>query len=294
MTPLTLTARGHHQHRGPIPTAARDTEPAILCLHCSTGSSRQWRALAARLGGKRAIIAPDLLGYGANPSWPRERRSSLGLEVARVLEQLPADLGPVDVVAHSFGAAVAVKLALGHAHRVRSLTLYEPVLFGLLSQDLDAVALAEIFTLGARMEQALASRNLDAAARHFIDFWSGAGSFDTMAPARRQGVCASIDKVRADFGALLDDETTTETLARLDMPVLCMYGERSPGVTRRIAQLLARIVPGITTKRIDGAGHMGPLTHADEVNACIEAFVCFLSTQQAKVNPSSAFSARAA
>lgn len=294
MTPRTLTARSHRPRRGSMPRAARDAAPAILCLHCSTGSSRQWRALAARLGDQREIIAPDLLGYGANPVWPRERRSSLALEVASVLEQLPADTGPVDVVAHSFGAAVAVKLALGYAHRVRSLTLYEPVLFGLLNQDVNSVSLAEISTLGARMEHALASRDLDTAARQFIDFWSGAGSWDAMAPVRRQSVRGSIDKVRADFGALLADETTTEALASLELPVLCLSGGRSPRVTRRIAQLLARTLPGITSKRIDEAGHMGPLTHADEVNACIEVFLSFLSTEQIKTNPCTAFSARAA
>ena len=293
MTALTVTARSHHQH-GPMPTAARGAAPAILCLHCSTGSSRQWRGLAARLGKRRTIFAPDLLGYGKNPAWPRERPSSLALEVASVLEQLPADTGAMDVVAHSFGAAVAVKLALGHAHRVRSLTLYEPVLFGLLNQDMNAVSLAEIFTLGAHMEHALASRDLDTAARHFIDFWSGAGSWDAMAPVRRQSVRGSIDKVRADFGALLADETTTEALASLNMPVLCLSGGRSPRVTRRIAQLLARTLPGVTSKRIDEAGHMGPLTHADEVNACIDLFLSFLSTEQAKANPCTAFSARAA
>jgi len=294
MTPMTLAARGHHGHPAHLSSAARAAGPAILCLHCSTGSSRQWRALAAQLDKTRAIIAPDLLGYGENPAWPRGRRSTLALEVARVLEHIPPESGPVDVVAHSFGAAVAVKLALTHGEKVRSLTLYEPVLFGLLREDMGAACLAEIFTLGRHIEHALSGRDMDGAARQFIDFWSGAGSWDTMAQARRQGVRDCIDKVRADFEALLADETNIAALASLEMPVLCLSGGQSPGVTRRIAQLLARTVPRIMSKRFENAGHMGPLTHADEVNACIDAFLSFLSTQPIDVKPHTAFSARAA
>ena len=76
----------------------------------------------------------------------------------------------MDVVAHSFGAAVAVKLALTHPDKVRSLTLYEPVLFGLLGED-DSAACGEIAAVSRKVAGALVDGDTDAAARHFIDFW---------------------------------------------------------------------------------------------------------------------------
>lgn len=272
------------------------TEPrTVLCLHCSTGSSRQWRALAETLGDGYRIIAPDLLGYGGNVPWMPERTLRLETEVGRLLPLLHRAAGPVDVVAHSFGAAVAVKLALDHPDKVRSLTLYEPVLFGLLTEEPDAAeALGEIDATSGRIGAALADGNVDAAARHFIDFWCGGGTWNGMPETRREGVRACIQKVRADFGALLADETTRSDLARLDMPVLCLSGARSPAATRRIAKILSSTFPRAKSRRFEDAGHMGPLTHAGEVNACIAEFFRFLFRPQTEHVPYTPLAAHAA
>ena len=269
------TARGGYL----VPAAARDPRRPILCLHCSTGSSRQWRSLEAALGRACRIIAPDLLGYGDNPPWEPGRALSLAAEVRRLLPLLPGE--PVDVVAHSFGAAVAVKLALDHPHRVRSLTLYEPVLFGLLEADSDAHgAIAEIDAIRVAVGGALADGDTDTAARRFVDFWSGDGAWAGTPEARRAPVRTRIYKVRADFRALIADRTTRADLERLDVPALCLSGARSPEATRRIVDVLARALPRAERRCFAGAGHLGPLTHADDVNACIVEFLRFLFRQR--------------
>lgn len=253
----------------------------VLCLHCSTGSSSQWRSLASHLGAKRTIIAPDLLGYGDNPTWPAGRRLRLEQEVQPLLPRLAVVRGPVDVVAHSFGAAVAIKLALSHPERVRSLSLYEPVLLGLLREDADsAAAIAEIQETAAGVGQRLNAGDRDGAAARFIDFWSGDGAWAVIPESRRASVRARIDKVRADFGALRDDETTAADIARLQIPVLCLSGARSPAVARRIVDILCAALPRARRERFARAGHMGPLTHAHEVNKRIEEFLATVSRQE--------------
>lgn len=260
------------------PTYAPRARPRVLCLHCSMGSSRQWRPLAARIGNRRRIVAPDLLGYGNNPPWPRQRRLRLEDEVNRLLRRLATLTAPVDVVGHSFGAAVAVKLALTHPERVRSLCLYEPVLFGLLAEDVGSrEALAEVFTTCADIEWALSTGDRERAAHRFIDFWSGVGTWDDMPRARRRVVSDRMDKVRADFGALLADSASLGELARLEIPVLCLSGARSPAAVRRIADLLLTTLPRGYGTRFQAAGHMGPISHAREVNESIETFLEFLS-----------------
>jgi len=265
----------------------------VLCLHCSTGSSRQWRSLAGVLGDGYRVIAPDLLGYGDNVPWTPGRGLRLETEVRRLLPLILSSQGPVDVVAHSFGAAVAVKLALTHPDKVRSLTLYEPVLFGLLTED-DTATLDEITAVSGRIGGALSDGDTDSAARHFIDFWSGSGTWDSMPNARREGVRARIEKVRADFGALLIDETTLSDLERLDVPVLCLSGGQSPAAARRIADILAAAFPDARTRRFEAAGHMGPLTHAGQVNASIAEFFRFLFAQRTERVPYTPVTARAA
>ena len=59
----------------------------------------------------------------------------------------------------------------------------------------------------------------------------------------------------------------------MDAPTLLVYGTTSPLPTRRICDLLARILPEAQLKTIAGAGHMSPVTHRDQVNAMIMAQV---------------------
>ena len=291
MASIESTTERHHGQ------AAPDWNPGrpILCLHCSTGSSRQWRSLAAWLGETHRIIAPDLLGYSDNTPWSRSRSLRLEVEVRRLLHVIASAGRPVDVVAHSFGAAVAVKLALRHPDKVRSLSLYEPVLFGGLREDAGSTAaLSEILMMSAEIGRALFDGDADSAARHFVDFWSGNGTWENMPEERRPGVRACMEKVAADFDALLADDTTLSELGRLDIPVLCLSGERSPAATRRIVDLLAANFPRVQSWRFEQAGHMGPLTHARQVNASIEEFFKFLSVQRAERARHTPFTARAA
>jgi pimeloyl-ACP methyl ester carboxylesterase len=51
--------------------------------------------------------------------------------------------------------------------------------------------------------------------------------------------------------------------------VLILRGEHAPTPTRLIAEGLAELLPAVRLLVVDGAGHMGPLTHAREVCAPI-------------------------
>jgi pimeloyl-ACP methyl ester carboxylesterase len=55
--------------------------------------------------------------------------------------------------------------------------------------------------------------------------------------------------------------------------VLIMSGEFAPAPTRVVAEGLAEMIPGAVRARIAGAGHMGPCTHAEAVNARILAHI---------------------
>ena len=49
------------------------------------------------------------------------------------------------------------------------------------------------------------------------------------------------------------------------MPVLLLGGETSPAPVRAINALLASVLPRCASVTLPGNGHMGPMTHADEV-----------------------------
>jgi pimeloyl-ACP methyl ester carboxylesterase len=105
----------------------------VVCLHSSGGSSGQWQALLAA-GHDRRFVAPDFHGHGRSPQPPGDRDYSLSIESDAVVRLLRG-VDHVDLVGHSYGAVVALDIARRLPRQVRSLALYEPVLFGILDHD---------------------------------------------------------------------------------------------------------------------------------------------------------------
>jgi lipase len=100
------------------------TPPQILALHGLTGHGQRWETLAARHLGEYSILAPDLLGHGRS-SWAAPWTIEANVEALVDLLEAEAD-GPVWVVAHSFGGAVALRLAASRPDLVDGLILLDP------------------------------------------------------------------------------------------------------------------------------------------------------------------------
>ena len=85
------------------------------------------------------------------------------------------------LVGHSYGGAVALHATLAEPSRaepVRSLVLFEPVLFGLLMDDDGLQPTArEIMAVRDDTVAATAAGDLDGAARRFIDYWMGTNTW---------------------------------------------------------------------------------------------------------------------
>lgn len=100
--------------------------PEILALHGLTGHGRRWESLAEDQLPNARWIAPDLRGHGRStwsPPW------NLESQVESLLATLDAHAhGPALVVAHSFGCAVALHLAVAAPERVRGLVLLDPAI----------------------------------------------------------------------------------------------------------------------------------------------------------------------
>jgi lipase len=101
------------------------TGPAkILAIHGLTGHGRRWETLANRHLPEFAIAAPDLLGHGRS-SWAAPW--TIEANVAALAALLDGDsAGPVTVVGHSFGGAVALSLAAARPDLVGAAVLLDP------------------------------------------------------------------------------------------------------------------------------------------------------------------------
>ena len=86
-------------------------------------------------------------------------------------------------------------------------------------------------------------------------------------------------KAPLDFRALIEEPTAAGAYRKLDFPALILRGEHAPLPTRMIAEGLSRLLPASRLMTIEGAGHMGPLTHAPEVSALIVQHIAAAETE---------------
>lgn len=248
--------------------------PTVVCLHSNASHAGQWRALMDLLADRFRIVAVDSYGAGRTADWPSPTEIALADEVALVAPLLQSDPDGVHLVGHSYGAAVAIKAALSHPGRVRSLALYEPTLFALVDRDAPRPNATEGIQAAVRKAAACLDRGeAEGAARAFIDFWMGEGSFDAVPAERRPAIVESCRNVRRWAHALMTEPTTPDDLRRLRLPVLCMVGGRSPPSSRSVADLLAATLPHARRVDFPQLGHMAPVTHPAPVNDAIAAFL---------------------
>ncbi len=247
-------------------------EPVVL-LHSTGASGSQWRRLAAELGDRFHVVAPDLCGYGGTGSWHGKGEISLAAEAAMVAALVERRDEPVHLVGHSFGGAVALRLAQDRPELVKTLVLIEPVAFHLLraGDAIDAQAFDEISQVAAAVARAVACGDFDGGFGRFVDYWSGAGAWTAIPEEKRGAFATRLGKVALDFWSALNDPARLGDLAELDLPTLVIRGGTSPLPVRRIAWHLGRTLPRVRLETIEHAGHMAPLTHAADVNALIAA-----------------------
>ncbi|MHA1536789.1 MAG: alpha/beta fold hydrolase [Alphaproteobacteria bacterium] len=254
--------------------AGGGNKSTAVLLHGSGGSGAMWRDLAVCLRRCFRVVTPDLLGYGKAVDPPEPGAFRLETEVAAIEPLLPADGNPIHLIGYSYGGAVALNMALAKPRNVASLTLIEPVAFGLLHVEGSEDALAEIEAVSSAYNETRQGGDVEIAVGRFVDYWSGRGTWLSLSAALRADTLRRADKIALDYEATLGDPARPADCARLAMPALVMAGGKGPRPTRRIAELLSDALPDSRHQVIAQAGHMLPFTHAAELADKIGAFLC--------------------
>jgi pimeloyl-ACP methyl ester carboxylesterase len=240
-----------------------------LAIHCTLGHSGAWRGLAAALKDDLSILAFDLPSHGKSGVWDRTGNvHDVATDMARGLID-----GPVDLVGHSFGATVALRIAVETPELVRSLTMIEPVFFA--AALLDEPGLLETHkAASAALDAAFASGDEREAARVFNRDWGDGTPWETLPERLRDHMARLVHYVPASSAFLHHDSAgVMPRLGHAAMPAVLIEGDQSPPMSAKVAQSLQKRLPDVTRVIVKGAGHMLPVTHPDAVAPHIRALL---------------------
>jgi pimeloyl-ACP methyl ester carboxylesterase len=238
--------------------------PAVY-LHGIPTSSDDWRELLERTGG----IAPDLIGFG---------RSGKGGHLDYTVEGLADAVEPllgerIRLVAHDWGAAVGLELAVRHPARFESLTLCNPLP---LIEGFQWSGPATLWRRPLIGELVMGATN-----RWLLSRTLRRGSANPQAwPDERiatvwkqfdQGTQRAILRLHrhADPHRL---EAERQRLAGIHAPVLILWGDQDPWLPASLADRFAGLFANATLERVQQAGHW-PWLDQPEVGNRITAFL---------------------
>lgn len=251
-------------------TFGQGPDPALM-IHCSLAHSGSWAGLARELSGALTMTAFDMPGHGRSGAW--DDRGG----IQRVTADIAADLlqGPAHIIGHSFGATVALRLAVLRPELVRSLVLIEPVYFAAGLADRPEIGPAFQAQM-AMFEAGMRQGDLRLAAQGFLQVW-GTGVEWGSIPEPEQDALAGQMHLIAAAGPVLHQDAAgllaPGVLDAVDMPVLLLEGSASPPIIGAINAGLAARLPRAERAVVAGAGHMVPITHAGQVAAEILRFL---------------------
>lgn len=98
-------------------------QPPLLMLHGLLGSSTNWRSIAKRLVGGRAVITLDARNHGKSGHRPTMSYAEMADDVEQLIGELGID--EADVLGHSMGGKTAMRCALRKPVWLRKLVVVD-------------------------------------------------------------------------------------------------------------------------------------------------------------------------
>ena len=218
--PLAAPA-GWTAEAGPLHVTRRaGTGVPLLLIHGFAADSQSWAPLERLLDASRPLIRIDLPGHGHSPRRPVRSFADLARLITDAFDEATRESGPVHLLGHSLGGALALSLADIRARRLSSLSLIAPAGLG---PEIDGAAVRGI--AGASRAESLGPwlRRLTAEPETLGE--------DYVRAAMRQRSDPQLRRYQLDLAeALFPDGTQTfdlrPALARLTVPAAILWGRR--------------------------------------------------------------------
>jgi pimeloyl-ACP methyl ester carboxylesterase len=229
----------------------------LLFLH-GAGAGGRWLTFQERLAARFEVLAPSHPGHGASPAaeWI-EHVSDLAFHYLDLLDSL--GLERVHVVGASFGGWIAAELATMAAHRLRALTLIDPV-------GIKVEGWIYPFLFGLDLPQLVATvfhNPMAALALAPPDM-----SIDALAILYRQNTALA----RVAWNPYLYNPLLRRRLSRITTPTLLCWGAHDRVAPLVCAEAWRKEIPGAALRVFEGSGHVPHLEEPDAVAAAVIEF----------------------
>jgi pimeloyl-ACP methyl ester carboxylesterase len=244
-------------------------DPLVL-VHGSWENRLTWGQVEESLGRRFRVITYDRRGHSGSEDGPEPgTRRDDEEDLAALIESL--GLGPVNVLANSFGGSISLGLLCRRPELFKSLSAHEPPLFSLAVDDPEVARVAE--GAGFVLEQ-IASGDSEGAARSFVENVAlGPGAWAILPEKDRETM---IENAGTFADEMRDPEMGNMDLTALGdvrVPVLLTQGDQSPPFFARIIGRLDEAIDGAEVATVAGAGHVPQATHPDDYVALINRFL---------------------
>ncbi len=227
----------------------------ILLIHPSGSSGSTWGPMVEELARVGWVITYDRRGYARSGGEPVRKLSTHSADAAALLESLQAP--PAVVVGTSSGAMIALDLAVRRPDLVRAVVEHEgPWRF---TRHLPTGS--QVRTFAAMGSFVLRGRHADAAEallRSAYAYREGGTAWDAFPEGWRRAGRENARATLWDFLTSIGNRPSAAELAKIEVPVVCSFGSRSPDFIVRRTKSLAAAIPTARTHRIEGAAHAAP------------------------------------
>lgn len=249
-------------------------EPLIL-LHGGQGDYRAWTVHMAELARRYRVISYSRRYHYPNQN-PLTSRYSARVDADDLAQLIRAlGLGPVHLVGTSYGAFVALALAVEQPRLVRTMVLAEAPVLQWANATPHGAELYQDFLQRTHVPAAAAFARGDevAAVRDFIDAFDGVGTFDKLPPERRNSILQNAGYFRA-ITAARDPypDLSRRAVSRIRRPALVVRGEQTHELDVIVANEVAAALHAKVAV-IPGAGHGSPRTHPQQFLSVVTEFL---------------------
>jgi 3-oxoadipate enol-lactonase len=237
--------------------AGPESDTTVVLIHAGIADRRMWNPQWPQITADHDTVRIDLRGYGESTTRPTRAWAPCD-DVIDTLEVL--DVHRAHLVGCSFGAGVAVEVALARPELVASMLLCSPG--GALIPD----ETEQLRLFIAAEDAALAREDLDAAAEANMTWWVDGpeGSPDRVSPQVREvvhGMQRRAFEITADWDDADELETeldppALERLGQISVPTLILTGGLDLDAIADASARLAAAIPHARTHAWHDTAHL--------------------------------------